>query len=388
MEWLKSWWYNLKSGWRDFSPYSRWDVERHARLDGSLERPVPQVEDLGAPWYLGAMKEHFDNIVRGIGGSYQEEDAPLHNREVLLEAQRTDADQEFRQAESVYQKACEYFEQHNPGIPPQTQQKRTIAYWTVSLLLFLLEFPMNFEAFKIFGDDANLLTALTAFMVGGILLGSAHFMGIEWRKGPFNNRQSLSVFLTTLAMPVLAVFGVASLRSLHFSQQSEGDVARMPVTLLFGSFAVFNLGIYLVASLLSRWAHPVGAEQVLEARKRLRLAQSVLAQIRVEWEGLRNAREVLHAKYATEAHRVTDQHMELTKRYLMENTRARKGETIPGANGLPHFLAELNMSLRVSLPWMISRRPSDRDPALTFVHEDLSGSEEPDHAVSGGLTKC
>jgi hypothetical protein len=80
--------------------------------------------------------------------------------------------------------------------------------------------------------------------------------------------------------------------------------------------------------------------------------------------------------------------MELTKRYLMENTRARNGETIHSANGLPHFLAELNMSLRVSLPWMISRRPSDRDPALTFAHEDLSGSEEPDHAVSGGLTKC
>jgi len=110
MEWLKSCWYSLKSGWRDLSPYSRWDVERHARLDGSLENSVPQPEDASAPWYLGAMKEHFDNIVRGIGGAYQEQDAPLHSREAVVATNKKVAERESREAEGGYEKACQYFE--------------------------------------------------------------------------------------------------------------------------------------------------------------------------------------------------------------------------------------------------------------------------------------
>jgi small neutral amino acid transporter SnatA (MarC family) len=320
------------------------------------------------------MKEHFDNIVRGIVGAYQEHDAPLQNREVVLEAQKRDLDRDHEEAVAVHKDACDHFKQNNPGIPPETQRRHTRVYWFVSFVLFLLEFPMNFAAFQIFGDNANLLTSLTAFMVGGILLGSAHFMGIEWRRGPFSNRQSLSVFLTSLAMPVLAILGVATLRSLHFTRQDQGDLSKMPVSLLFLSFAIFNLGIFLVAALLSRWAHPVGAEQVLDARSRLQRANDALAQLTNEREALMSSREVLRLKHETEAHMVTDQHLELMKRYLMENVRVRSGKGVNGA-ALPKFLLDappqsvLNVSLKVSLPPLIARRSQKSEPVTSPTSE-------------------
>lgn len=384
MRWMKSWWRGLRSGWW-MAPYSNWDVSRQARLDGTLETPVPQLEDITGPWYLGAMKEHFDNIVRGIVGAFQEQDAPLQNREVVLEASKREADREHEGALAVHEEACEHFKQNNPGIPPETQRRHTRVYWFVAFVLFLLEFPMNFSAFQIFGDNANLLTALTAFMVGGILLGSAHFMGVEWRRGPFSDRQSLSVFLTSLAMPVLAILGVATLRSLHFSRQDQGDLSKMPVSLLFISFAIFNLGIYLVAALLARWAHPVGAEQVLEARARLQRAIKTLANLTSEVEAVRSSREVLRLKHETEAHRVTDQHLELMKRYLMENVRVRKGEGVNGA-ALPKFLLNappqsmLNVSLKVSLPPLIARR-------WPKVESGSSASSETDSAKTPVTTE-
>lgn len=361
MNWLKSWWYGAKSGWRVFAPYSSWDVKRNACLDGSLKKAVPQPEDEIAPWYLGAMKEHFDNIVRGIGGAYQERDAPLQSQQAALITSEKRAKRELEEATGVYDRTCQYFEKNNPGLVPDTQAKHTVIYWAVAFALFVLEFPMNFAAFQIFGDSANVLTAVTTLMVAGILIGSAHFMGIEWRQGPFTNGQSLSVFITTLVMPILAVAGVATLRALHFSHQTDEEVAKMPPAILFGSFIIFNLGIYMVAALLSRWAHPVGAEQVIEARRRLRSARRVLDTVQLSLKSVTCEREVLHGKYTTEAHRVTDQHLELTKRYLMENVRAREGDGVNGTVAAPKFLENVNVSTTLSLPWMFSRRPSRRD---------------------------
>lgn len=370
MEWLKSWWYGRNSGWRGFSPYSRWDVKRNAWLDGSLNNPLPTQEDLIAPWYLGAMKEHFDNIVRGIGGEYQERDAPLQSQEASLTADKEIAERESVDANAVYQRACNFFEEHNPGLLPDTQAKHTFIYWIISFALFILEFPMNFAAFQMFGDRANLLTALTTLMIAGILIGSAHFMGIEWRRGPFANGQSLSVFIATLVMPILAIAGVATLRALHFSHQTNAEVAKMPPSILFASFTIFNLGIYMVAALLSRWAHPAGAEQVIDSRKRLRSTRRTLDKVNLNLRLLRCQREVLHGKYTTEAHRVTDQHFELTKRYLMENVRVRQGDGVNGSTVVPKFLEGVNVSTTLSLPWMFSRRPSLRDK-----HEEISAED-------------
>lgn len=387
MQWFKALRYRLKSGWWWAAPYSNRDVERQARVDGSLDKPVPQLDDITGPWYLGAMKEHFDNIVRGIVGAYQELDAPLENRQVALEAGQREADREEQEASTVYEEACAHFKQHNPGIPPDTQRARTTLYWLICLVLFILEFPMNFAAFQIFGDNANLLTSITVFMVAGILVGSAHFMGVEWRRGPFSNRQSLSVFVTTLAMPVLAILGVATLRSLHFSRETDSEVAKMPVSLLFLSFAIFNLGIYLVGALLSRWVHPVGAEEVLHSRKRLVAARRSAANVKKELEMVRNNREVLQAQHATEAHRVTDQHLELVKRYLMENLRVRRGDGLGGA-AIPQFLlkappeTDLNLSLKVSLPPLIARRIAAAPAAdMTKVGPGSAGPGEPARAA-------
>ena len=70
----KSWWQSVVSRWWVVSPYSRWDVRDQAEADGALSPPVPGPDDPIAPWYVGAMKEHFDNIVRGILANFQEED--------------------------------------------------------------------------------------------------------------------------------------------------------------------------------------------------------------------------------------------------------------------------------------------------------------------------
>jgi hypothetical protein len=83
---------------------------------------------------------------------------------------------------------------------------------------------------------------------------------------------------------------------------------------------------------------------------------------------------VLHAKFTTEAHQATDQHLELTKLYFMENVRARGGAGINGSAMPPAFLEGVNLSLKISLPWMFSTRPAERGQGTRDTNPQFNGT--------------
>jgi hypothetical protein len=188
---VKKWWDSARFGWWDAHPYSRWDVKRHAEMDGRLDTPVPSPSDKIAPWYIGAMKESFDNIVRGILGAFQSQDEGHRARITEMERGKAAASAELKRAERVYSDACAYFARFYPDIPPNSVKRRVIGYWAITVFLFALEFPMNFTAFKLFGDNAGGLTAATAAAIGGALLVLAHYTGVAWEKGPMKDRKAM-----------------------------------------------------------------------------------------------------------------------------------------------------------------------------------------------------
>src|ERR1035441_8612850 len=202
MNLVKKWWDSARFGWWDVHPYSRWDVKRQGELDGRLETPVPSPNDKVAPWYIGAMKESFDNIVRGILGKFQSEDEGHRARITELERGKAAAAAELKRADKVYADACAYFTKFYPNVPPNSVKRRVLGYWAITAFLFLLEFPMNFTAFKLFGDNANYITgataaaklrmyySLTPLLVFSLLLVAlANNLGVMWA----------AIELTTLA---------------------------------------------------------------------------------------------------------------------------------------------------------------------------------------------
>src|ERR1039458_7202709 len=123
MNLVKKWWDSARFGWWDVHPYSRWDVKRQGELDGRLETPVPSPNDKVAPWYIGAMKESFDNIVRGILGKFQSEDEGHRARITELERGKAAAAAELKRADKVYADACAYFTKFYPNVPRSEERR-------------------------------------------------------------------------------------------------------------------------------------------------------------------------------------------------------------------------------------------------------------------------
>ena len=350
----KSWWQSVTSRWWIVSPYSRGDVRRQAEADGELTPPVPGPDDSIAPWYVGAMKEHFDNIARGILAKFQEEDETHRLAISQLESDESAAREALCRTQKAYDEAAEYFRKNNPDIPAESVRQRVAGYVLITAFLFILEFPMNFAAFKLFGDNANLLTAATAAAIGGALLVLAHFLGIAWHKGPTRNRAAMVDMVVIVTLAVLAIVSVAELRTAYLINNPETKLRDSGT--LMRSFAVFNLMLFGCAAFISRQRHMTGIDLVAYSGKALKKARSAQERLNRELGMARKKREVLRLTSETEVHQVTDQHLELDKRYHMHNTRVRNDRRDWRQPLNPPYMKEVNTSSLVSIPKHFAER--------------------------------
>jgi hypothetical protein len=382
---VKRLWDSARYGWWEAHPYSRWDVKRQAEADGRLTPPVPGMTDRVAPWYVGAMKESFDNIVRGILGKFQSEDGAHVARITELERSKAEAFAELGRAEKTYEDACAYFKQFYPDIPPGSVKRRVVGYWLITFFLFVLEFPMNFTAFKLFGDNANILTAATAFAIGGALLVLAHYTGVAWEKGPMKDRKALIDMVILVSLAVLAIYSVAELRTAYMVNNPEMKLRDSST--LMRSFAVFNLMLFGCAAFISRHRHKTGLELVHFAQDSLAHCRKSFHKLEKQLSVEKQRRESLRVTSETDAHRVTDQHLEMTKLYLMHNRRVR---TVEGDDGLlcPPFLElnRVNTSALVSLPRHFGDRIADDLPAKKPTDAPPSSGELPPAEEKSGDT--
>jgi hypothetical protein len=350
----KSWWQSVVSRWWVVSPYSRWDVRDQAEADGALSPPVPGPDDPIAPWYVGAMKEHFDNIARGILANFQEEDESHRLAISQLESDESAAREALCRTKKAYDEAADYFRKNNPDIPVESVRQRVAGYALITAFFFILEFPMNFAAFKLFGDNANLLTAATAAAIGGALLVLAHFLGIAWHKGPIRNRAAMVDVVVIVTLALLAIVSVAELRTAYLVNNPEAKLRESGT--LMRSFAVFNLMLFGCAAFISRHRHMTGIDLVAYSGKALKKARERQERLERQLGMARKKREVLRLTNETEVHRVTDQHLELDKRYHMHNTRVRndRKEGCPPLN--PPYMKEVSTSSLVSIPKHFAER--------------------------------
>ncbi|MBL8234011.1 MAG: hypothetical protein JNL98_36280 [Bryobacterales bacterium] len=355
MAWVKSWWERWKFGWwGDITTYTLSEVRYHARQDAELSSPVPGWDDETCPWFVAGMKEHFDGIVRGILGQFQKEDAAHQLRIVQLKKESEAADQSLARAQGEYEMACKYFKEKNPEIPPDTVKNRVLSYWLITAFFLVLEFPMNFSAFKLFGENAGWLTGATALAIGGSLLVLAHYLGVAWRKGPSKDRGALLDVILLVSLAFLAILSVAELRTAYLSHNPE---LKLPSSaLLMRAFAIFNLMIFGCAAFLSRHRHMTGIEHVESAGRVLRAARSRKERLDKELALAERARETLRVTRETEAHQVTDQHLELFKLYHMYNRRARQDAGEERGILRPKYFDAINTSPLVSLPKHFTQR--------------------------------
>jgi len=385
MNLVKKWWDSARFGWWDVHPYSRWDVKRQGELDGRLETPVPSPNDKVAPWYIGAMKESFDNIVRGILGKFQSEDEGHRARITELERGKAAAAAELKRADKVYADACAYFTKFYPNVPPNSVKRRVLGYWAITAFLFLLEFPMNFTAFKLFGDNANYITGATAAAIGGALLVLAHYAGVAWEKGPMKDRKAMIDMIVLVGLAFLAIFSVAQLRTAYLL--NNPDVKLHDSSTLMRAFAVFNLMLFGCATFISRHRHMTGLDLVHFAQDSLKECREKFHALEKQLSVEKQLRESLRVASETDAHRVTDQHLEMTKLYLMHNRRVRKMQDGDGLLCPPFLEGDgASVSSLVSLPKHFGERILDEsavpseDSAQGALPADRRESDIPDGA--------
>src|ERR1035441_3459830 len=122
------------------------------------------------------------------------------------------------------------------------------------------------------------------------------------------------------------------------------------------SFAIFNLMLFGCAAFISRHRHMTGIDLVAYSGKALRKARATQQRLDRELGMARKKREVLRLTSETEVHQVTDQHMELDKRYHMHNTRVRNDRQDWRQPLNPPYMKEVNTSSLVSIPKHFAER--------------------------------
>jgi hypothetical protein len=172
-------------------------------------------------------------------------------------------------------------------------------------------------------------------------------------------------------LAILAIFSVAELRTAYLL--NNPDVKLRESSTLMRAFAVFNLMLFGCAAFISRHRHMTGIDLVHFAQKSLNECRKSFHALEKQLSVEKQLRESLRVASETDAHRVTDQHLEMCKLYLMYNRRVRKVES---GDGLlcPAFLQGdgVNVSSLVSLPKHFGERiPDERAVSSEEGHAGL-----------------
>ena len=309
-----------KWGDRFWSPYSRTGARWCGRRDARLDPPMPRWDTSEPAPYLRQLKEAADlslgNLLLGLVGK----DSPLDDKLQQLVANERALGRDLEKAEAVQADAVGRFESENPGVPASTAEHRRFAYRVIIAFLIACEIPLNAQVFQVL-REGQLFNYVIASGIGTLMLLAAHYAGIHLRRRPFETRISTIMFGVAMALPLMAVLAIASLRAYYLHVRQLVDAVGEGKA--YWAFLAFNLVMFAIAFYMSWFCHLEGAEEVTRTRRIAERIKKALARTQKALRVTRAARLNLHRKYVAWARQTLDTHWQYINVYADANIRKR-----------------------------------------------------------------
>lgn len=307
--------------WWVFSPYSDWNVARRGRDDGLAEPPIPPWESEELPPFLREMKDLGDSSVLAISRAWARRDEDLEPRVRNALQRERDTAEQLDDARKDYEDARQHYYNVHKRWPPYRAFAAFRIYWVLIGILILGEFPMNMFVFRVFGEN-EAFNALVALVLGVVLVGCAHLLGDELRRGATRSQKAIVFTVVLIVVPVALLACVAWLRQQYLSELS-GIASGMSPNALLLLFFMFNLGIYVLAAAAS---HDVADEPFRRLYKatiylsRVEQAHAAAERAVARWRAIRHQTWQRHRNLALEVQDAVERSSSI---YWRENYSAR-----------------------------------------------------------------
>src|ERR1035441_1543206 len=260
---------SLKRGWF-WTPFSRYGVRSRGKADGRFQPPVPPWDTPDQPPFVMEIKRAGDGDLQLITLGWDREDRELKASYGEAHKYLNHCGQARDKADTEFSATVARYEELHQKPAPTKRHRGALLYFVIATLISVFEIPLNLSFFRMFGES-EVLTIVATVGLAFSLMFCAHFLGLMLKQGEFGSHIRKILIACMVAVPLVLIGGVASLRVSYLHQVDETARTISPVVLLVVS-AALNLLMVVVATVAAYAFHEEGRAEVDATRRVLREA--------------------------------------------------------------------------------------------------------------------
>ncbi len=310
----------LKQRWF-WTPFSRWRVRSRGKADGRLQPPVPPWDATDQPPFVMEIKRAGDGDLQLITLGWDREDRELKARYGEAHKHYKHCDQARGEAEKEFGATVARYEKIHQKPAPSRPHRGALFYFVIATLISVFEIPINLSFFRMFGESEVLTIVATVGLAFGLMF-CAHFLGLMLKQGEFASHIRKILIGCMVAVPLVLIGGVASLRVSYLHQVDETARSISPIVLLVVS-AALNLLMVVVATVAAYAFHEEGRAEVDTTRRVLRRATRAKERAEKSLAILEEQRRKVFDAHKTQAQHIKDVAEGLIEAYRTANLETR-----------------------------------------------------------------
>jgi hypothetical protein len=333
----------LKDRWF-WTPFSRWRVHRRGIADGQLSPPIPPWDAKDQPPFVMEIKHVGDGDIQLITLRWDREDQHLKSRYGEADKFHQHCDQSCGKVQREFDQAAARYQEIHRRPSPTTQDRGALVYFGIATLISVFEIPINLSFFRMFGESEVLTIVATVGLAFGLMF-CAHFLGLMLKQGEFASHVRKILIVCMVAVPLVLIGGVASLRVSYLHAVDETARTVSSVVLLTVS-AALNLLMVVVATVAAYAFHEEGRPEVDMTRRALQQATRAKERAEKKLAVLEEKRRKIFDAYKTQAQHVKDVAEGLIEAYRTANLEARSDRDQTRSSPYPAcYLVEVKIQI-------------------------------------------
>jgi uncharacterized membrane protein len=320
-------------------------VRGQGREDGHLQPPVPPWEATEQPPFVEEIRKAGDGDLQLITLGWDREDRELKARYAEAHKFFAHCEQARMGAEKQFRAAAEWYEKLHGQPAPGKTHRGFLFYFVIAVLISVFEIPINLSFFRMFGESEALTIVATVGLAFSLMF-CAHFLGVMLKQGEFASRVRRVFVGAMIAVPLVLIGGVASLRVSYLHQVDE-TARNVSALVLLTVSAALNLLMVVVATAAAYVLHEEGRAELDAARRALRRLTHAKEQAERSLTKLEEQRRKVFDDFKTQAQHIKDVAEGLIEAYRTANLAARadRGESRSGA-----YPASYLQEVKVQIP--------------------------------------
>ena len=352
----------LKRGWF-WTPFSRWRVQLRGKADGGLLPPVPPWDAVDQPPFLMEIKRAGDGDLQLITLGWDGEDRQLKARYSEAHKYRKHCEQACDEAERESHAVVARYERIHQKPAPTKPDRGALFYFVIATLISVFEIPLNLSFFRMFGES-EVLTIVATVGLAFALMFCAHFLGLMLKQGEFGSHIRKVLIGCMVAVPLVLIGGVASLRVSYLHQLDEIARTINPSVLLVVS-AGLNLLMVVVATVAAYAFHEEGRAEVDTTRRVLKRATRAKERAERSLAILEEQRRKVFDAHKTRAQHIKDVAEGLIEAYRTANLETRSDRDQSHTGPYP---ASYSQEVKIQIPKPLqAAEPPQLGPATSIT---------------------